>query len=151
MCKVAPVHAIKLYWGAEVQLYIFLISALDVSGKPHSPVDSYPGKNHGTHWKWRLGGPQSRYWCFGEEKNVLPLQGFEPGSSSLKCSHYTRLYRLPQGAPCHLNSHCLVYLFIYLLIIDYLKKLSLTKSTQRRMREYLMNNEMERALKQDVV
>jgi hypothetical protein len=41
---------------------------MEVSGQLHTlvPVEQ------------RLGGPQSQYGCFGEEKNLLPLPGFEP-------------------------------------------------------------------------
>jgi hypothetical protein len=33
--------------------------------------------------RWRLGGPQSRSECGGEEKNNITLQRFEPRSSIL--------------------------------------------------------------------
>jgi hypothetical protein len=36
-----------------------------------------------------MGGLKSCYGCFGQEKkNLLPLLGFEPGTSSLQPSNY---------------------------------------------------------------
>jgi hypothetical protein len=38
-------HAMKAYWGVEVELHAFLISALaEVSGQLHAPAALPPGK-----------------------------------------------------------------------------------------------------------
>jgi hypothetical protein len=59
--KVAPLHAIKVYWGVEVQLHLHLILALE-----EFSVSRFWYPLHR-----RLSGPQSRYRYFREEKSLL--------------------------------------------------------------------------------
>jgi len=47
-----------------------------VNGQHHDLADLPPGKNFSTH-SGRSWAPESVY-MFGEEKNLLPLPGFEP-------------------------------------------------------------------------
>jgi hypothetical protein len=63
----------------DLWLHSFLALALDVGECSTSRRGCFsPGKNPGTHWIGRLGGPQSRSWSFGEEKNLILPPGCEP-------------------------------------------------------------------------
>jgi len=61
-----PVHRIKVYWGVEIQLYIYLISEL---GEIERPSLSWYTLN------WRLDDFQSRCGYFGKVTFFLPLPG----------------------------------------------------------------------------
>jgi hypothetical protein len=64
--------------GVEVQTYLFLTSALgEMSGQLHSrpPSDRKKPQNPLNR---RHSGLQSQSGCFGEEKNLLIMPGFEP-------------------------------------------------------------------------
>jgi len=64
---------------------------MEMSGPPHAPAALRPLNR-------RQGGPQGRCGCFGEEKNFLPLSGFEPSDLLARSlvSVLTRLSRLPK-------------------------------------------------------
>jgi len=65
--KGAPVHTMK----AEVQLSSFLTSIqTEVSGQCHDPATLSFGEKPPVSTEEEAG-------CFGEEKNLLPLPGFE--------------------------------------------------------------------------
>jgi hypothetical protein len=95
LCFLTEHHAIKAYWGVEVWLHSFFdlstrcrwvvsftLRLLYSQGKsPWNPLDR------------RLGEPQSRSGCGGEEKNSQPLTGTEPKNPARPaCS--LALYRL---------------------------------------------------------
>jgi hypothetical protein len=54
---------------------------MEVSGQLHAPAALIPGKAPLYLLDRRLGGPQSRSGCCGEEEN-LALPGIEPGASN---------------------------------------------------------------------
>ena len=56
----------------------FLISALDRGAWSSSHSGHFNPRKENQHLLRRLGGSQSWYGCFGEEKNALPLPGFKP-------------------------------------------------------------------------
>ena len=70
--KVAPLHAMKVYWGVEVQLHLHLILAL--GGEEFSASRLWYPLHR------RLSGPQSRYRYFREEKSLLFYRRFDQGS-----------------------------------------------------------------------
>jgi hypothetical protein len=80
----------KAYWGVEVQLNEFLVSALNV-GQLHAPAALPPGKELLVPLDRRLGGPQSRYGRGGEEKNSQPLPGIEPPIIQPVAQRYTAM------------------------------------------------------------
>jgi hypothetical protein len=51
---------------------------VEVSGQVHTPAALFPREDPGNELNRDLLGPQSWSECFGEEKNPLPLSGFEP-------------------------------------------------------------------------
>jgi hypothetical protein len=55
---------------------------MQVSGQLHAPAAILPLYR-------RLGGPQSRYGCGGEEKNSQPLPGLEPPIIQPVAQRYT--------------------------------------------------------------
>jgi hypothetical protein len=54
---------------------------MEVLGEHHALAALLPGKSRYP-LNRRLGGPQSRPGRYGENKNVFPLPGFDPGPSS---------------------------------------------------------------------
>ena len=67
--------------GAEVQLQLLLTSALEggewwTKNAGALPLERERKKNR-YRLDRRLSGPQSRYWHFGDENNILPLSWFE--------------------------------------------------------------------------
>jgi len=50
---------------------------MEVSDQLHVPGRFILGRGPQCPWVRMLGGPQSLYGNFGEEKNILPLTGFE--------------------------------------------------------------------------
>jgi hypothetical protein len=50
---------------------------MEVSSQLHAPAALPPGKEPLVPFGQRLGGPQSRFGCGGEEKNCQPLPGLE--------------------------------------------------------------------------
>jgi hypothetical protein len=68
---------------------------MEVSGQLHAPAALPPGKQTLVHIGRRLGGPQSRSGCGGEEKNSQPVPGFEsPIIQPLAQRCTTELFRL---------------------------------------------------------
>ena len=65
--------------GVEVQLHPFLTLALDRDQWLNSSPGHFTRGNERRYlFNRRLSGPQRRSGRFGEDKNLLPLQGFEP-------------------------------------------------------------------------
>jgi len=75
--SIVPVHAVKAICGVEVELRLFLSSALDGGERSSScPNHFMPQKEPQCRFSRRLGATQSQSSCFGEEINLLPLLGF---------------------------------------------------------------------------
>jgi hypothetical protein len=74
--------------GMEVQLHLFLTSALDEVVRPASHPDRFTPRYRAPpppHFlKRRLGVPQTQSGWFGEEKKIFPLPGIEPSASCLQ-------------------------------------------------------------------
>jgi hypothetical protein len=65
---------------------------MEVGGRLHAPAALPPGKNPGTHQIGGWVGPRAGLDVLGEEKNLLPLPGFEPQTVKLiYCTDYTTL------------------------------------------------------------
>jgi len=62
---------------------------MKVSGQLHSPAAPPAGKNLGTHCVGGWVGPQSRSWCFREQKHFFPCRNSNPGPSNQYRSSYT--------------------------------------------------------------
>jgi hypothetical protein len=63
---------------------------MEVSCQIYTPAVWPPGKNSQYPLCRSLGGPQSQFGRYEEERNLLPLQGLEPHLlASLSPSHYT--------------------------------------------------------------
>ena len=62
---------------------------MEVSGQLRAPAALYAGNNAGTYWVGGLVGTRAGLHILEKEKNLLSLQGLEPGKSSLRISHYT--------------------------------------------------------------
>jgi hypothetical protein len=71
---------------------------MEVSGQLHAPATLLQGKNPWYLLDRRLGGPQSRSGCGGEEKNSQPLPGVEPPITS---SNFTLHHRVQIGPGAH--------------------------------------------------
>jgi hypothetical protein len=67
---------------------------MEVSGQLHALAALPVRKNLWYPLNRRLGGPHSQSGHFEEEKNFLPYQESNPGSSSQQTSHYTN-YAIP--------------------------------------------------------
>jgi hypothetical protein len=74
-------HAMKAYWGVEVSSTHFLPRhKMEVSGQLHAPAALPPPPQGKSPWyplDRRLGEPQSRSGCCGEEENSQHLPGIE--------------------------------------------------------------------------
>jgi hypothetical protein len=71
----------KAYWGVELQLQTFFISALVGGEWPASRPGRFTQGKSPWYLLYRsLGGPQSRYGCGGDEKTSQPLPGREPAT-----------------------------------------------------------------------
>ena len=70
--KVFLPHAMWRYGGRNLQLHLYIISALDRDAEPHAtaawPTVPYAG----------VGGKQNRFGRFRQQENLLPLPGIEP-------------------------------------------------------------------------
>jgi hypothetical protein len=90
----------KAYWGAKVYLHSFLTSAVDgIDWSASRPGRLSPGKGPTFPLVRRLGGPQSRSGCGGEEKNSQLLPRIEPPtiqSVAQRCN--TELIHLHHGS-----------------------------------------------------
>jgi hypothetical protein len=62
----------KAYGGLDGYIYVFLTSALVVSGQLHAPAALATGKGPRSPLDRRLGGPQSRFGRREEEKILYP-------------------------------------------------------------------------------
>jgi hypothetical protein len=56
---------------------------MEVSGQPHAPITTPPGKRPRYPLDRRMSGPHSQAGLGGDEKESLPLPEIEPQSSSL--------------------------------------------------------------------
>jgi hypothetical protein len=73
--NVVPFHGMKVYRGIQVELYQITLTLNGGQWSTSSPGWCIPGKDFRHPLLRRLGGPKKRYGQFGEEKNLLPLQG----------------------------------------------------------------------------
>jgi len=86
----------KEYKGRRCTAPLTLNLFYEVSGQPHAPAFLPPGKEE-LLYPLKAGWPQSRFICFGEDINLLPLPDFEspvvqPAAKQLyECLHY-RIY-----------------------------------------------------------
>jgi hypothetical protein len=72
------VRAMKVYRGSRrIAPLILNLGTRRRYGHPHAPAALLLGKEPRCPLNMRLGGPQSRFGLFGEDKNVLFAPGFE--------------------------------------------------------------------------
>jgi len=117
-------HAMKTYWGVEIQLHAFLTSALDgVSCQLHAPAPLLTGKSPRCPLDRRLSGPQSRSGQDCEDKKkTLHCPCWELISGRPARRLVTILTGLPGLLPHHEIRSCVrVHVFypqIYFLVSD---------------------------------
>jgi hypothetical protein len=97
---------VKVYWGGGVaaEFHAFLILELYGGEWSASRQGRFTpqGKNPSHPLDRRLGGPQSRSGCGGEEKYSQSLPGLEPPIIQTAAQRYTNeLYRFQ----CHIQSN----------------------------------------------
>ena len=72
----------RTWWnrrGLVAYNHQFSTSALDISCEPHTPDAAAPVKKApGTHWIGGWVSPRSHFVIFGEQKDLLPLLGYQP-------------------------------------------------------------------------